>query len=483
MTSTGTTAAGFGGVHQLFLENASGTAVEAADFGVLWTNATAGATAADLFFRTGTNTSLIEKLRLTSTGNLLIGTTTDAASLAGGLVVNGSGAGATASSTTTGALRVTGGAGFTGNINAGGTVSGAAGLAWGTGTGSFAQGQIYQDSGGNNGTVLASKTGATYDFFLSTPSGNPILRVPTGTQNATFQATTEATTSAGVGALTTAGGIHAAKRIVSDSTEASAGSTTGSGIFAGGIYAGAASVFGSGSSTNPLTVNLGNGGNSGYVLFSAPASTDRGIVISQMRTLNYDDAMVTKNLVAVAGADTAKTLASSAYAGMIYRSDGNIDWVANSTSTAGAAITPTVRMSLSNAGVLSSTGTFTASSTGTSPAKMGTGFAGFAEFSHATGFGAAGTYALLQDSTGETYLNTASGKNLYLRVANSNALTLSSTTATFAGTVIAPAATASLAPLRIPHGTAPTSPTNGDMWTTTAGLYIRINGATVGPLS
>jgi hypothetical protein len=55
--------------------------------------------------------------------------------------------------------------------------------------------------------------------------------------------------------------------------------------------------------------------------------------------------------------------------------------------------------------------------------------------------------------------------------------------ATFAGTVIAPAATASLAPLRIPHGDAPTSPTNGDMWTTTAGLYIRINGATVGPLS
>jgi len=50
--------------------------------------------------------------------------------------------------------------------------------------------------------------------------------------------------------------------------------------------------------------------------------------------------------------------------------------------------------------------------------------------------------------------------------------------ATFAGTVIAPAATASLAPLRIPHGTAPTSPTDGDMWSTTAGLFIRINGVT-----
>jgi hypothetical protein len=36
---------------------------------------------------------------------------------------------------------------------------------------------------------------------------------------------------------------------------------------------------------------------------------------------------------------------------------------------------------------------------------------------------------------------------------------------------------------RIPHGTAPSSPVDGDIWTTTAGLYVRINGATVGPLS
>lgn len=37
--------------------------------------------------------------------------------------------------------------------------------------------------------------------------------------------------------------------------------------------------------------------------------------------------------------------------------------------------------------------------------------------------------------------------------------------------------------LRLPHGTAPTSPANGDIWTTTAGLFVRINGSTVGPLS
>lgn len=33
--------------------------------------------------------------------------------------------------------------------------------------------------------------------------------------------------------------------------------------------------------------------------------------------------------------------------------------------------------------------------------------------------------------------------------------------------------------LNLPHGTAPTSPVNGDIWTTTAGAYARINNATI----
>lgn len=40
------------------------------------------------------------------------------------------------------------------------------------------------------------------------------------------------------------------------------------------------------------------------------------------------------------------------------------------------------------------------------------------------------------------------------------------------------ASAAGIAGVNIPHGTAPTSPTNGDMWTTTAGAFIRINGVT-----
>ena len=37
--------------------------------------------------------------------------------------------------------------------------------------------------------------------------------------------------------------------------------------------------------------------------------------------------------------------------------------------------------------------------------------------------------------------------------------------------------------LLVPHGSTPSSPANGEIWTTTAGLFVQINGSTVGPLS
>lgn len=53
---------------------------------------------------------------------------------------------------------------------------------------------------------------------------------------------------------------------------------------------------------------------------------------------------------------------------------------------------------------------------------------------------------------------------------------------TLTGTATLPAATNSLSPLRIPHGVTPSSPTNGDIWTTTTGVFARVNGVTT-PLS
>lgn len=50
--------------------------------------------------------------------------------------------------------------------------------------------------------------------------------------------------------------------------------------------------------------------------------------------------------------------------------------------------------------------------------------------------------------------------------------------ATFTGLVTTVAASAATAGLNIPHGAAPTTPVNGDIWTTTAGVFARINAGT-----
>lgn len=68
----------------------------------------------------------------------------------------------------------------------------------------------------------------------------------------------------------------------------------------------------------------------------------------------------------------------------------------------------------------------------------------------------------------------ASGATAMLGIIGFDGATPSSSTA-----AIFPAATTAISSLRLPHGTAPTSPVNGDMWTTTSSLLVRINGATV----
>ena len=62
-----------------------------------------------------------------------------------------------------------------------------------------------------------------------------------------------------------------------------------------------------------------------------------------------------------------------------------------------------------------------------------------------------------------------------------DALRLALSGGTLTGTLITAASTTSAAGIRLLHGSAPTTPVNGDLWTTTAGLYARINGSTVGP--
>ena len=63
-------------------------------------------------------------------------------------------------------------------------------------------------------------------------------------------------------------------------------------------------------------------------------------------------------------------------------------------------------------------------------------------------------------------------------VSSANKLTLSATALTMAVPIVLPAGATGAASLNMPHGAAPTTPVNGDLWTTTAGLFGRINGAT-----
>ena len=54
---------------------------------------------------------------------------------------------------------------------------------------------------------------------------------------------------------------------------------------------------------------------------------------------------------------------------------------------------------------------------------------------------------------------------------------------TMTGELTTVASATGTAGLNLPAGVAPTAPVNGDLWSTTAGLFARINGATVGPLA
>jgi hypothetical protein len=60
---------------------------------------------------------------------------------------------------------------------------------------------------------------------------------------------------------------------------------------------------------------------------------------------------------------------------------------------------------------------------------------------------------------------------------------LLTTGGTMTGPLVTSVPSTATAGFNLPPGVAPTTPNNGDTWTTTAGLFVQINGATVGPLA
>lgn len=103
-----------------------------------------------------------------------------------------------------------------------------------------------------------------------------------------------------------------------------------------------------------------------------------------------------------------------------------------------------------------------------SPALTGTPTAPTA--ANATNTTQIATTAFVQNNLG-SYLTTASAASTYMPLAGG----------TFTGKVTTLASAAGGSGFVLPHGAAPSAPNNGDLWTTTTGLFARINGATVGP--
>lgn len=69
------------------------------------------------------------------------------------------------------------------------------------------------------------------------------------------------------------------------------------------------------------------------------------------------------------------------------------------------------------------------------------------------------------------------GAGLQIRLGDDSGFTSLET-----GRLVLQPSTSSFTPLNIPQGVTPSAPVNGDVWTTSAGLYVQINGATLGPL-
>lgn len=94
--------------------------------------------------------------------------------------------------------------------------------------------------------------------------------------------------------------------------------------------------------------------------------------------------------------------------------------------------------------------------------------------SHNFGFITGGTTRGYFDIAGALIIGTDPGGSQLFRAGG---------TGLFSGLLTTATPTTSTASINLPHGTAPTTPANGDMWTTTAGLYVHVNGSTIGPLS
>jgi hypothetical protein len=173
--------------------------------------------------------------------------------------------------------------------------------------------------------------------------------------------------------------------------------------------------------------------------------------------------------VQIAGDRTGATTARAVFDGGVIKSDVVSGYFGFSTglSTDAAAFT------------LTDMTHFSASQTAIGAASAVTTQIGFAAQSSLTGAGTnVGFYGNIAAASGRfNFYAAGTAQNKFTGVTGIGNDASSTSALTLA------AGTTGVASLRIPHGAAPSSPVDGDIWTTTAGIFVRVNGATVGPLA
>ena len=169
---------------------------------------------------------------------------------------------------------------------------------------------------------------------------------------------------------------------------------------------------------------------------------------------------------------------------MTYPSANNFGWTANGTSwTAMGLDTDISSVSTSDDTVPSAKATKAALDLKANASSIAFEAATWADLkildtTHTT----AGTgIAIVQDAMAYGHADDAYHLWSIDKVGSELALKLPVASPTSTGKFTTTASATGGAGFNLPHGTAPTSPVNGDFWTTTLGVYARINGSTVGP--
>ncbi len=160
------------------------------------------------------------------------------------------------------------------------------------------------------------------------------------------------------------------------------------------------------------------------------------------------------------------TAPSGTTSGRLYNVGGTLYWNGNIIGSAGTAVTSVASGNGMNFTTITTTGSVTLGTPGT---LTGTSTNAVTTNSH--------THAITMGTVSGGNADPVSGGSVFTALGSY----LPEAGGTMTGKLNTMATVAGGAGLNLPHGTAPTSPANGDLWTTTAGVYARINSATVGP--